>query len=123
MRWSSSRRWACAPRLGRRLGRTASIFIDLVDFTRASTGLDAAEFGRVLGRFKALAWDEITEAGGRLVKLVGDEAMFVAPADGRAADAALAILSQCGRESCRAPVAASRRASFSPAVATTSVRW
>jgi adenylate cyclase len=49
-------------------------FIDLVDFTRASTGLDTVTFGRVLGRFEALMWDEITEAGGRLVKLFGDEA-------------------------------------------------
>jgi hypothetical protein len=31
---------------------------------RISTGLDAAAFGRVLGRFEALAWDEVTEAGG-----------------------------------------------------------
>jgi adenylate cyclase len=73
-------------------------FVDLVDFTRTSTGLDAAEFGRLLSRFEALAWDEITEAGGQLVKLIGDEAMFVAPPSAQAAEAALAILSQCGRE-------------------------
>jgi adenylate cyclase len=51
-------------------------FVDLVDFTRASSGLEASEFGRVLGRFEALAWDEVTEAGGRLIKLIGDGAMF-----------------------------------------------
>jgi adenylate cyclase len=72
-------------------------FIDLVDFTRTSTGLDAASFGRLLGRFEALAWDEVTEAGGRLVKLIGDEAMFVSPPSANAAAAALAILDECGR--------------------------
>jgi adenylate cyclase len=73
-------------------------FIDLVDFTRSSTGLDSASFGRVLGRFEALAWDEVTEAGGRLVKLIGDEAMFVCPAAAPAAGAAIAILGECGRD-------------------------
>jgi adenylate cyclase len=73
-------------------------FVDLVDFTRTSTGLDAAEFGRLLSRFEALAWDEVTEAGGQLVKLIGDEAMFVAPPSAQAAEAALAILSQCGQQ-------------------------
>ena len=71
-------------------------FIDLVDFTRASTGLDAASFGRVLGRFEALAWDEVTEGGGRLVKLIGDEAMVVFPSATGAAAATLAIISGCG---------------------------
>jgi adenylate cyclase len=75
----------------------AAGFIDLVDFTRTSTGLDAASFGRLLGRFEALAWDEVTEAGGRLVKLIGDEAMFVSPPSANAALAALAILDECGR--------------------------
>jgi len=67
-------------------------FIDLVDFSRTSTGLDAAEFGRVLGRFEALAWDEITEADGRLIKLIGDEAMFAAPGAGTAAHIALTLI-------------------------------
>ena len=73
-------------------------FIDLVNFTRASTGLDAATFGRVLGRFEALVWDEITEAGGRLVKLVGDEAMFVSSPAEATAEALAAILGKCGRD-------------------------
>jgi adenylate cyclase len=74
-------------------------FIDLVDFTRASSRLDAAEFGRVLGRFEALAWDEITEANGRSIKLIGDEVMFVCPPTEAAAKAALRILGRCGRDS------------------------
>jgi adenylate cyclase len=52
----------------------------------------------VLGRFEAMAWDEVTEAGGRLVKLVGDEAMFVCPPTVGAAKAAGSILAQCGSD-------------------------
>ena len=37
------------------------------------------ELGRLLGRFESLASDIITEAGGRIVKLIGDEAMLVCP--------------------------------------------
>jgi adenylate cyclase len=70
-------------------------FVHLVDFTRSSSGLDAGEFARVLGDFETLAWDEITEAGGRLVKLIGDEAMFVSPSTPRAAEAVLAIVAKC----------------------------
>jgi adenylate cyclase len=86
-------------------------FVDLVDFTRTSSGLDTAEFGRVLGRFEALAWDEVTEAGGRMIKLVGDEAMFVCPPTPGPAIAARAILSRCGRDDlprARAGLAAGR---------------
>jgi adenylate cyclase len=74
-------------------------FVDLVDFTRASSDLDASEFGRVLGRFEALAWDEVTEAGGRLIKLIGDGAMFACPPTAGAALATLKILDECGRDS------------------------
>ena len=53
----------------------------------------------MLGQFEALAWDEVTEAGGRLVKLVGDEAMFVCPPTAGAAAASLRILTCCGHDS------------------------
>jgi adenylate cyclase len=46
----------------------------------------------MLTRFEALAWDAVTEAGGRLVKLIGDEAMLVCPTAAGAARAALAIV-------------------------------
>lgn len=46
--------------------------------------------------FEALAWDEVTEAGGRLVKLIGDEPMLVCPPTAVAAQAVGAILAECG---------------------------
>jgi adenylate cyclase len=63
-------------------------FIDLVDFTQRSGGLDERELGRLLSRFESLVWDVVTEAGGAVVKLIGDEAMFVSPSAGEAARAA-----------------------------------
>ncbi len=51
--------------------------------------------GRLLGRFEALASDVITEAGGRVVKLIGDEAMLVCPTPEGAAQAALELVDAC----------------------------
>jgi adenylate cyclase len=67
-------------------------FVDLVDFTGTSRTLDDRELGQMLSRFEALAWDVVTEAGGQLVKLVGDEAMLIAPTAASAARAALDIV-------------------------------
>lgn len=59
-------------------------FIDLVGFTPLSADLDPQQLSDVVSRFEATANDTITTLGGRLVKLIGDEVMFVAvdPADG-----------------------------------------
>jgi adenylate cyclase len=71
-------------------------FVDLVDFTRASAGLEGDEFAGLLDRFEELASDVITEAGGRVVKLIGDEAMLVCPTPSSAARAALEIVAATG---------------------------
>jgi adenylate cyclase len=42
-----------------------------------SEHLELSEVGRLLSRFEGVAFDAVTEAGGRVVKLIGDEAMFV----------------------------------------------
>jgi adenylate cyclase len=59
-------------------------FIDLVGFTPLSADLNPQQLSDVVARFEAIANDTITALGGRLVKLIGDEVMFVAvdPADG-----------------------------------------
>jgi adenylate cyclase len=62
-------------------------FVDLVDSTRLAQQLSTTELGDALGEFDARAADTIVAKGGRLVKLIGDEVMFVV-AD---ADAACAI--------------------------------
>jgi adenylate cyclase len=70
-------------------------FVDLVDFTRTSGSLPTDELGRLLGRFEGLASDIITEAGGRVVKLIGDEAMLVFPTPEGAAQGAIELVDAC----------------------------
>ncbi len=52
-------------------------FVDLVGFTALSESLDEREVGALVSRFGVLAHDTIIEAGGRIVKTIGDEVMFV----------------------------------------------
>jgi adenylate cyclase len=70
-------------------------FVDLVGFTRMSGSMQSDELGRLLGRFEALTSDVITEAGGRVVKLIGDEAMLVFPTAERAAQGAIELVDAC----------------------------
>jgi adenylate cyclase len=67
-------------------------FVDLVGFTGLSHRLDARELGQLLERFESLTFDVLAEAGGRVVKLIGDEAMLVCPEARQAVRAALEIL-------------------------------
>src|SRR5436190_4366877 len=73
-------------------------FVDLVDFTRTSGNLDPSAFGTLLNRFESLVWDVITEAGGQVVKLIGDEAMFVCPSPVEAARGATEVIGACSRK-------------------------
>jgi adenylate cyclase len=72
-------------------------FVDLVDFTRTSSALDPNDIGALLNKFESLVWDVVTEAGGQVVKLIGDEAMFVCPAAIEAARAATEVIGACRR--------------------------
>ncbi|MBP2408225.1 adenylate/guanylate cyclase domain-containing protein [Brachybacterium fresconis] len=59
-------------------------FADLVQFTRLAQDLSGSELADVVGRFEAVSRDLISVGGGRVVKTVGDEIMFLAdtPEDG-----------------------------------------
>jgi adenylate cyclase len=70
-------------------------FVDLVDFTRTSGSMQMNELGRLLGRFEKLASDIVTEAGGRVVKLIGDAAMLVCPSPAGAARGAIELVDAC----------------------------
>jgi adenylate cyclase len=52
-------------------------FVDLVGSTEALRTQSVAELAASVDRFEQLAWDVVSSAGGRVVKLIGDEAMFV----------------------------------------------
>jgi adenylate cyclase len=66
-------------------------FIDLVGFTPLSTKLSAGDLAEMIERFEVRAYDVVIGRGGRLVKLIGDEVMFVTLDAAAACDIALSI--------------------------------
>jgi adenylate cyclase len=66
-------------------------FVDLVESTALAQQLTMSELGASLVEFDELASDLVVERGGRLVKLIGDEAMFVAADPGTACEIALEL--------------------------------
>ncbi|MCU1450788.1 MAG: hypothetical protein JWP02_2958, partial [Acidimicrobiales bacterium] len=52
-------------------------FADLVGSTEALRAGSVAAMARMVREFEEMVWDLVTGAGGRVVKLIGDEAMFV----------------------------------------------
>jgi adenylate cyclase len=53
-------------------------FVDIVGSTTLTRTLSAGDLGRALSAFETAAADIVTEGRGRVVKLIGDEVMFVA---------------------------------------------
>lgn len=51
-------------------------FADLVRFTELSLHLDDRELAELIGRFDSLVHDVVIGHGGRIVKMIGDAAMF-----------------------------------------------
>lgn len=72
--------------------RYAVGFVDLVGFTMISRHMDAPELSAFMGRFEGEAHDVATSAGARIVKLIGDEVMFVATDAAAACGAAIALM-------------------------------
>jgi adenylate cyclase len=64
-------------------------FADLVGFTAISQQMDERDLAGVVDRFESLAYDTIAELGGRVVKMIGDEVMYVT--DQPAAGALIAV--------------------------------
>src|SRR5688500_16438318 len=72
-------------------------FADLVAFSRISRHLDQGELEGLIERFEAVAQEAATAVGGRIVKTIGDEVMFVADEASQAAEMALAMVEACSR--------------------------
>jgi glycerol-3-phosphate dehydrogenase (NAD(P)+) len=66
-------------------------FADMVGFTVLSQQLSEDELAAVVSRFEAVAHDTVATGGGRVVKMIGDEVMFVAEDPVAAATIALAL--------------------------------
>jgi adenylate cyclase len=79
--------------------RTLAVgFADLVGFTVLSQALAPHELARAVDRFEAVAYEHVPEHGGRVVKMNGDEVMFAADDDVRAAEIALSLAEAYARE-------------------------
>jgi len=66
-------------------------FADLVSWTRLSQKLEERELAALVDRFGQLSADVIAAAGGRLVKTLGDEVLFVADSAAAAAQIGLEL--------------------------------
>lgn len=66
-------------------------FADLVQFTRLTQSLEGSQLADVVGRFEAVSRDVISVGGGRVVKTVGDEIMFLADTPEAGAQIALSL--------------------------------
>jgi adenylate cyclase len=67
-------------------------FADLVGSTEAVRAGSIPALAMNVRQFEELAWDVVTRAGGRVVKLIGDEAMFVVEEPSRACAVALDLV-------------------------------
>ncbi|MEV3921213.1 adenylate/guanylate cyclase domain-containing protein [Actinomadura coerulea] len=66
-------------------------FADVVSFTRLSRSLDGDALAGFVERFEWAVTHIVAECGGRVVKTLGDEVLFVAPAAGPAAEIGLRV--------------------------------
>jgi adenylate cyclase len=66
-------------------------FVDLVGFTEQTRELPPERLADLIVRFEVDAYEAVTASGGDVVKLIGDEVMFVADSADAAARVALAL--------------------------------
>jgi adenylate cyclase len=72
--------------------RTMAIgFCDLVGFTAMSQQMSEELLASVVNRFEELAYDTVAAGGGRVVKMIGDEVMFVVDSPSVGAHIGLAL--------------------------------
>ncbi len=72
--------------------RYAVGFVDLVGFTEISGSMSVAELSGFLRDFEGRAYDVVNSQGAHVVKLIGDEVMFVATSADAACSAAAALM-------------------------------
>ncbi len=72
--------------------RLAVGFADLVGFTRLTRRLEEEELGELVETFETTCADLVAAHGGRLIKTLGDEVLFVADDAGVAAEIALRLI-------------------------------
>jgi adenylate cyclase len=78
-------------------------FVDLVGFTALTHHMTPAELARVIERFEETAYDVATARDGRVVKLIGDEVMFVTRDAAAACDIALTLFERFAHDAAVTP--------------------
>jgi adenylate cyclase len=86
------RRWDANPSDDPRTGNLAVGFADLVGFTSLSHQLTVDQLSDALTALESIALETTSAGRGRLVKLIGDELMFVTPTGDEGCDVALTLL-------------------------------
>lgn len=89
--------------------RLAVGFIDLVGFTPLTQQIEPRALAEIIDRFEGTAYDVAVARGGRIVKFVGDEVMYVTADAAAACDIALTLVERCqadGRVTPRGAIAA-----------------
>jgi adenylate cyclase len=66
-------------------------FVDLVGYTALAEDLDDDDLGALVARFAEVAHDTVVAQGGRIVKTIGDEVMFVCDTASTAAAIAVTL--------------------------------
>ncbi|WP_433331336.1 adenylate/guanylate cyclase domain-containing protein [Spirillospora sp. CA-294931] len=77
------------------VARLAVGFADVVSFTRMARRMDGDTLAAFVERFELAASEVVAEQGGRVVKTLGDEILFVADGAAAAAEIALRIAERC----------------------------
>lgn len=85
--------------------RSAAVgFIDITGFTRLTRGLSSAELAALLEPFETMVLECALAHGGKVIKNLGDEVMFIAPDAAAAAEIALGALERIGADDRLPPV-------------------
>ncbi|MEV6907706.1 adenylate cyclase regulatory domain-containing protein [Amycolatopsis sp. NPDC051071] len=71
-------------------------FVDMVGYTRLTRQIGEDELSAVLDRFESVATEVVAEQHGRIVKMIGDEVLFVADSAVDGAEIALALSERAG---------------------------
>lgn len=80
-------------------GTLAVGFADLVGFTSLTREIDESRLGELVERFESLASDIVATRGGRVIKTIGDEVLFVADDVATAAEIGVRLAEQLPHES------------------------
>jgi adenylate cyclase len=87
-------RWAGA---GEVTGEQAVAFADVSNFSGLTKSLGASEISRIVDAFESTAFDVVAAHDGRVVKLIGDEVMFVAEDLPAAVDVCLELVDRAAQ--------------------------